>query len=945
MDDDARHFVLILAPRPTEAIFVVLMFDLRPHRLPGAAVVGASAFACRLAVPILTFACLTGVAACSDDDETDPPIQCPAGQEFSQTENRCVDVAPTDADNDGVVAADDCDDTDDALGARSADADCDGVLTADDCDDMDAGAGSSAEDMDCDGVATADDCDDTDTTIGSSANDMDCDGVATADDCDDTDAMSLARAADADCDGVPTADDCDDDDENVGAVALDADCDGTVNENDECPNDPSFVVSPPPTVVSTFPTAAATTNSPALNFSGVVQLFCDNALASITARIDGNTIPVATETTEDGQTRYRFSSGLIEDTTNAITIEATDSSTKTGSAMVSVAQATAPTPLSLASSQGITIDAATNIAYVADEALPGVYSVNLATQEYRIVSGAGVGAGDPFSADLEGGIDFDIANNRILVTDDGADAVIAVDPTTGDRTIVSGQTVGAGTALSSPFGIATDGVNNVAYVVDTTLDGVLTVNLATGDRAVLSSDGIRGAGVDITSPRDVDIDAANNRLLVVDTNVEAVVAVDLTTGDRTIVSDVDVGMGPELPTPRGITLDSANNRALVAESGAGFEAVIAVDLTTGDRTELSGLMVGAGPTFDSTRGILVDAANSRLVVVDDQITNLVAVDLASGDRTLIEPSSPPPPGVGAGPALESPVGVVYDPSKEVLYVADDGPNAIVSVNLASGDRSVIADSNSGGTTLLQPRGLGFDVANNRLLVPDNNSTIDGIVGISLETGEGTIVSGDDSPDEMSESFASPRGRVAIEPGGMTALVADTSRDSLFRFDLMTGERTTVVEGGDRELEGIQSVAVDATNARALVTVASTGDADVLDGIVAVDLTTGSTTTLANRSTDAPAVGSGIDMTNPRGIVLDEANNRALVFDADLDALISVDLDTLDRTVVANENVGNGDHLGVVGNNANFIELDAGNQRVFAVSEIVGAGGADRSCER
>ena len=64
------------------------------------------------------------------------------------------------------------------------DADCDGTLTVDDCDDADAALPS--DDADCDGVLTADDCNDNDDSMPN--NDADCDGLLTADDCDDNNA-------------------------------------------------------------------------------------------------------------------------------------------------------------------------------------------------------------------------------------------------------------------------------------------------------------------------------------------------------------------------------------------------------------------------------------------------------------------------------------------------------------------------------------------------------------------------------------------------------------------------------------------------------------------------------------------------------------------------------------------------------------------------------------
>ena len=138
-------------------------------------------------------------------------------------------AVPTDADEDGVFEATDCDDTDPMLGSIFDDGDCDGIVTADDCDDDDETSTTLAEDGDCDGIVTADDCDDMDGASTTLAEDGDCDGVVTADDCDDMDNASTTVAEDADCDGVLTADDCDDADNASTTVVEDADCDGVVD--------------------------------------------------------------------------------------------------------------------------------------------------------------------------------------------------------------------------------------------------------------------------------------------------------------------------------------------------------------------------------------------------------------------------------------------------------------------------------------------------------------------------------------------------------------------------------------------------------------------------------------------------------------------------------------------------------------------------------------------
>ena len=133
-----------------------------------------------------------------------------------------------DADGDGAVSWEDCDDSDPNSNNSSNDADCDGVLTNDDCDDNDPSSTTVATDADCDDVLTADDCDDNDASSTTLVTDGDCDGVLTADDCDDGDSsITSTQNTDADCDGVLTADDCDDNDPAIngtGSSGVSATC-------------------------------------------------------------------------------------------------------------------------------------------------------------------------------------------------------------------------------------------------------------------------------------------------------------------------------------------------------------------------------------------------------------------------------------------------------------------------------------------------------------------------------------------------------------------------------------------------------------------------------------------------------------------------------------------------------------------------------------------------
>jgi len=83
------------------------------------------------------------------------------------------------------------------------------------------------------------------------------------------------------------------------------------------------------------------------------------------------------------------------------------------------------------------------------------------------------------------------------------------------------------------------------------------------------------------------LDSANNRVLVADEILDALIAVDLSTGNRTVLSDdndtnnsnIAVGRGPSFIAPSGLVLDSANNRVFVGDANS----VIVVDMPTGDR--------------------------------------------------------------------------------------------------------------------------------------------------------------------------------------------------------------------------------------------------------------------------------------------------------------------------------------------------------------------------
>ena len=81
---------------------------------------------------------------------------------------------------------------------------------------------------------------------------------------------------------------------------------------------------------------------------------------------------------------------------------------------------------------------------------------------------------------------------------------------------------------------------------------------------------------------------------------------------------------------RGVQYDANNDRALVVD--AARKAVLAINLTTGEKTELSGLDVGSGDDLAVPEDMALDGSDS-VWVVDSGLKQLVKINLSNGQRS------------------------------------------------------------------------------------------------------------------------------------------------------------------------------------------------------------------------------------------------------------------------------------------------------------------------
>ena len=288
----------------------------------------------------------------------------------------------------------------------------------------------------------------------------------------------------------------------------------------------------------------------------------------------------------------------------------------------------------------------------------------------------------------------------------------------------------------------------------------------------------------------------------------------------------------------------------------GRDAVFQIDPITGDRSVLTGLGVGSGPSLLQVRGVAIDRWGQIYVTdADSTRRRVVRIDPISGTRTLVSGMDR-----GTGPNLVAPFALAFDSEGE-LYLSDisTGLDAIFHVDIRTGDRTIVSSSARGtGPVFGNPTTLAFD-ASDLLLVGDQ--VLDGIFSVDAGSGNRTIVS--DASRGTGPLIATPLGMgiaadgmiyVATISGGLTS-----SSSSVVAVNPATGNRLTVSSssvGSGPELTSIRGLAIDAAQNLFVVDVE-------LDAVLRVDRVSGNRTVISDGSTGA---GTTFDLPDPIAVV-------------------------------------------------------------------------------
>ncbi|HVR61072.1 MAG TPA: hypothetical protein VMU50_04190 [Polyangia bacterium] len=293
------------------------------------------------------------------------------------------------------------------------------------------------------------------------------------------------------------------------------------------------------------------------------------------------------------------------------------------------------------------------------------------------------GGGDPFSLFSLSGFFVDDEQRDAIICDTIFDGLVRIDLATGDRSLASASE-------SSAKGMVGSGYNDIGDPRDVALDrpghallvdggNIVGVDLATGDRTLLSGPTV-GTGPMAVRYFGVGVDSAGHRTIALDFQGNALFAVDAATGNRSVLSSATLGNGRAFNGYETMELDLDHHRALTTQAYA--NPIIAIDLVTGDRSVLSGDMAGSGPALGEPTALAIAPAAGLVFAWDQMTKRLVAVELATGNRRVLADAT-----TGMGAALPATIEHLAF-GHDLLYARANG--VMLAVDPLEGHRVVVS---------------------------------------------------------------------------------------------------------------------------------------------------------------------------------------------------------------------------------------------------------------
>ncbi len=366
-----------------------------------------------------------------------------------------------------------------------------------------------------------------------------------------------------------------------------------------------------------------------------------------------------------------------------------------------------------------------------------------------------------------------------------------------------------------------------------------------------------------------------------------------------------------------IFYDPTEARILVSTFGSG---VLAISIDEGTVEDVATSGRGTGPV-PRAWPVTLDANNARLIVFDHPSFSLYSIDIASGDRTLIVDNSTP----SSGEAFVNPTALTVDSDNATAYLIELTDD-YMSIDLATGFRTFIPRIGDGHPTA---RHTEFDATRSTIYTL---SKFDRVFAIDPATG----VRSEFSPPPADESLRLDLSTgLVIDKVQDKLLIADfgdgfqqDDSDQILEVNRQTGQRTRVFKDtlGDGPKVGWGRIASDFPGNT--VYVGSLVDST----LYSVDLSTGS-----RRLVSGNGIGAGPVVQSLRSVKYDATGSRLIATDFATRQLFAIDPATGNRSILSGGAVGTGDAfveiraMGVHPDGSTAYVVDNGTDTIVAIN--------------
>ncbi len=216
-------------------------------------------------------------------------------------------------------------------------------------------------------------------------------------------------------------------------------------------------------------------------------------------------------------------------------------------------------------------------------------------------------------------------------------------------------------------------------------------------------------------------------------------------------------------------------------------------------------------------------------------------------------------------------GIEWDRENDRLFLACAAPVQILAIDIETGTRSIFIDKDPAFQSFSM---LKLLPEQNTLLFAEQNYAI--IFNANLETGAFAVLTDDSSPD----SNVDIGGPYSMELGSDGALYVADAAARFYSVNMDSGARSLISDasrpsGGANPFTNPMGLVLDEANDRALLTDYTTQQ------LLWVDLTTGARTVWVDSD----------QLNAPFDIKMDTNDNRIILTDEELEAVIAVDLST------------------------------------------------------